>query len=130
MRLSTERLTRRLREMAEPTDPAGLAKVQAQDAYNVAAATIDNLLDNFPDPTWDPSRMDTWLIDTVSHWTICEDNWSLAEVGRKDWYKLEYSLLVRVPDLPMDLVTFARTEFNDLVERAVCSLLVAPFFVF
>ncbi|PBK81125.1 hypothetical protein ARMGADRAFT_1091544 [Armillaria gallica] len=105
----------------EPTDPAELAKVQAQDVYNVAAAVIDNLLDDFPNPTWDPSRMDTWLIDVVSHWTICEDNWSLAEVGHKDWYKLEYSLLIWVPNLPMDLVTFARTEFNDLVERATTS---------
>ncbi|KAK0238227.1 hypothetical protein EDD85DRAFT_790267 [Armillaria nabsnona] len=73
--------------MAQPTDPAELAKVQAQDAYNAAAAVIDKLLDIFPNPTWNSTRTDTWLID------------------------------VRVPDLPMDLVMFAHTEFNELVER-------------
>ncbi|PBK88607.1 hypothetical protein ARMGADRAFT_1084565 [Armillaria gallica] len=102
--------------MAEPTDPAKLTKVQAQDAYNAAAAAIDELLDDFPNPTWDPSRMNTWLIDAVSHWMICGDNWLLADIGYKDWYKLEYSLLVQVPDLPMDLVSFACTEFNDMLD--------------
>ncbi|KAK0215964.1 hypothetical protein EDD85DRAFT_962516 [Armillaria nabsnona] len=49
--------------MAQPTDPAELTKVQAQDAYNAAATTIDELLDIFPNPTWDSTRTDTWLID-------------------------------------------------------------------
>ncbi len=120
VKLSDARLTRRLREMAEPTDPQELAKVQAQDAYNTAAAAIDDLLDDFPNPTWDSTRMDTWLIDAVTLWSSGEKNWSPAGVVSKDWYKLEYSLIARVPDLPMDKVTFTRTEFNELVERAVC----------
>ncbi len=105
--------------MAEPTDPQELAKVQAQDAYNTAAAAIDDLLDDFPNPTWDSTRMDTWLIDAVSHWSSGEKNWSPAGIISKEWYKLEYSLIARVPDLLMDKVTFARTEFNELVKRAV-----------
>ncbi|PBK90677.1 hypothetical protein ARMGADRAFT_1082413 [Armillaria gallica] len=84
--------------MAEPTDPAELTKVQAQDAYNAAAAA---------------------LIDAVTHWSAGEKNWSLAGVVSKEWYKLEYSLIAWVPDLPMDKVTFARSEFNELVERAL-----------
>ncbi|PBK92552.1 hypothetical protein ARMGADRAFT_1080612 [Armillaria gallica] len=63
--------------------------------------------------------MDSWLIDVVSHWSTCEDNWSSAGVVSKEWYKLEYSLLARVPDLSMDKVKFARREFNELVERAL-----------
>ncbi|KAK0216730.1 hypothetical protein EDD85DRAFT_798164 [Armillaria nabsnona] len=102
-----------------PMDPQELAKVQAQDAYNTAASTIDDLLDDLPNPTWDSTRMDTWLIDVVNHWSTCEDNWSHAGVVSKEWYKLEYQLLERVPDLPMDLVKFARMEFNELVERAL-----------
>ncbi|PBK81665.1 hypothetical protein ARMGADRAFT_1091056 [Armillaria gallica] len=105
--------------MAEPTDPAELAKVQAQDAYNAAAATVDDLLDDFPNPTWDSTKMDTWLIDAVTHWSAGEKNWSPAGVVSKEWYKLEYSLIARVPDLPMDKVTFACSEFNELVERAL-----------
>ncbi|PBK85139.1 hypothetical protein ARMGADRAFT_1087811 [Armillaria gallica] len=105
--------------MAEPTDPAKLAKVQAQDAYNATAAALDDLLDNFPNTTWDSTKMDSWLIDVVSHWSTCEDNWSSAGVVSKEWYKLEYSLLARVPDLSMDKVKFAHREFNELVERAL-----------
>ncbi len=105
--------------MAEPTDPVELTKVQAQDLYNTTAVAIKDLLDDFPNSTWDSTRMDTWLIDAVTHWSSGEKNWSLAGVVSKEWYKLEYSLLARVPDLPMDKVTFARTEFNELVERAV-----------
>ncbi|PBK82427.1 hypothetical protein ARMGADRAFT_1090291 [Armillaria gallica] len=105
--------------MAEPTDPAELAKVQAQDMYNAAAIAIEDLLDDFPNPTWDSTRMDTWLIDTVSHLMTCEQYWLLAGVTSKAWYKLEYSLIMRVPDLAMDLVAFAHTEFNELVERAL-----------
>ncbi|KAK0215162.1 hypothetical protein EDD85DRAFT_962890 [Armillaria nabsnona] len=63
--------------------------------------------------------MDTWLIDAVTHWSTCEENWSAAGVGSKEWYKLEYSLIVRVPNLSMDKVTFACTEFNELVKRAL-----------
>ncbi|PBK94599.1 hypothetical protein ARMGADRAFT_1078483 [Armillaria gallica] len=63
--------------------------------------------------------MDSWLIDIVSHWLTCEDNWSSAGVVSKEWYKLEYSLLARVPNLSMDKVKFARREFNELVERAL-----------
>ncbi|PBK91217.1 hypothetical protein ARMGADRAFT_1082001 [Armillaria gallica] len=105
--------------MAEPTDPAKLAKVQAQDMYNAAAVAIEDLLDDFPNPTWNSTRMDTWLIDAVSHLTTCEQYWSPAGVTSKAWYKLEYSLITRVPDLSMDLVAFARTEFNALVERVL-----------
>ncbi len=101
--------------MAEPTDPQELTVVKAQDTYNSTAATIDDILDNFPNPTWDSTRMDTWLIDAVTHWSTCEANWSQAGVVSKEWYKLEYRLIARVPDLPMDKVTFARTEFNELV---------------
>ncbi|KAK0245028.1 hypothetical protein EDD85DRAFT_943404 [Armillaria nabsnona] len=102
--------------MAKPTDLQELAKVKAQDLYNAAASVIDDLLDNFPNPTWDSMRTDTWLIDVVSHWLTCEENWSHAGIVSKEWYKLEYSVLVWVPDLPMDLVTFAHTEFNELLD--------------
>ncbi|PBK95929.1 hypothetical protein ARMGADRAFT_1077439, partial [Armillaria gallica] len=105
--------------MAEPTDPQELAVVAAQDAYNAAAATIEDLLDDFPNPTWDSMKMDTWLIDAVTHWLTCEENWSTAGIASKEWYKLEYSLIARVPDLPMDKVAFARMEFNELVERGL-----------
>ncbi len=113
--------------MAEPTDPAEFAKVQAQDMYNATAVAIEDLLDDFPNPTWDSTKMDTWLIDAVSHLSICEKYWSPAGVTSKAWYKLEYSLITRVPDLAMDLVTFARTKFNELVERAVHLLPSASF---
>ncbi|KAK0236999.1 hypothetical protein EDD85DRAFT_952993 [Armillaria nabsnona] len=92
--------------MAEPTDPQELAKVQAQDLYNAAASSIDGLLDDFPNPTWDSMKMDTWLIDAVTHWSTCEENWSAAGVGSKEWYKLEYSLIARVPDLSMDKLDY------------------------
>ncbi|PBK91744.1 hypothetical protein ARMGADRAFT_1081904, partial [Armillaria gallica] len=105
--------------MAEPTDPVELAKVQAQDLYNAAAVAIEDLLDDFPNSTWDSTRMDTWLIDAVSHLATCEKYWSPVGVTSKAWYKLEYSLITRVPNLAMDLVAFARTEFNELVERAL-----------
>ncbi|PBK89133.1 hypothetical protein ARMGADRAFT_1084215 [Armillaria gallica] len=105
--------------MAEPTNPAKLAVVAAQDKYNAAAAVLDDLLDNFPNLTWDSMRIDTWITDAVSHWSTCEDNWSEAGVISKEWYKLEYSLLVRVPDLSMDKVKFAHREFNELVERVL-----------
>ncbi|KAK0236851.1 hypothetical protein EDD85DRAFT_952791 [Armillaria nabsnona] len=105
--------------MAEPTDPQELAKVQAQDLYNVAAIGIEDLLDDFPNPTWNSTKMDTWLIDAVSHLTTCEQNWSQAGVTSKAWYKLEYSLITRVPDLSMDLVVFSRLEFNELVGQAL-----------
>ncbi len=113
--------------MAEPTDPQELTVVKAQDTYNVAATAIDDLLDHFPNPTWDSMRMDTWLIDAVTHWSSGEDNWSPAGVISKEWYKLEYRLIARVPDLPMDKVTFARMEFNELVDRAVRGLLLFVF---
>ncbi len=116
--------------MAEPTDPQEFAVVKAQDAYNAAAAAIDDLLDDFPNPTWDSMRMDTWLIDAVTHWSSCDDNWSPAGVVSKEWYKLEYHLIVRVPDLPMDKVAYARMEFNELVERAVHLLFAVPFLAF
>ncbi|PBK80350.1 hypothetical protein ARMGADRAFT_1092316 [Armillaria gallica] len=105
--------------MAEPTNPAELAVVAAQDKYNAAAAVLNDLLDNFPNLTWDSSRIDTWITDAVSYWSTCEDNWSEAGVVSKEWYKLEYSLLVRVPDLSMDKVKFSHREFNELVERAL-----------
>ncbi|KAK0215300.1 hypothetical protein EDD85DRAFT_962779 [Armillaria nabsnona] len=105
--------------MAEPTDPAELARVQAQDLYNAAAIGIEDLLDDFPNPTWNSTKMDTWLIDTVSHLTACEQNWSQAGVTSKAWYKLEYSLITRVPDLPMDLVVFSCSEFNELVGQVL-----------
>ncbi|PBK79886.1 hypothetical protein ARMGADRAFT_1092665 [Armillaria gallica] len=105
--------------MAEPTDPVELAKVQAQDLYNATAVAIEDLLDDFPNPTWDSTRMDTWLIDAVAHLTTCEQYWSPAGVTSKAWYKLEYSLITRVPDLAMDLVALAHMEFNELVERAL-----------
>ncbi len=108
--------------MAEPTEPQEFALVQAQDMYNAAAVAIEDLLEDFPNPTWDSPRMDTWLIDAVSHLSTCEKYWSAAGVTSKAWYKLEYSLITRVPDLSMDLVAFARTEFNDLVEHMVCLL--------
>ena len=60
--------------MAEPTDPQEFAVVKAQDAYNAAAAAIDDLLDNFPHSTWNSTRMDTWLIDVANHWTTCEQS--------------------------------------------------------
>lgn len=130
VRLSAERLTHRLCEMAEPTDPVELAKVQAQDAYNATATTIDELLDDFPNPTWDSTRMDTWLIDALTHWLICEENWLLAGVVSKDWYKLEYSLIAWVPNLPMDKVACVHMEFNELVERAVYLLFAVSFLAF
>ncbi len=130
VKLSSDWLTQRLRAMAEPTDPQEFAVVKAQDAYNAAAATIDDLLDNFPNPTWDSTRMDTWLIDAVTHWSSGDDNWSLAGVVSKEWYKLEYRLIAWVPDLPMDKVAYARTEFNELVERAVRLLFAVPFLAF
>ncbi|KAK0244873.1 hypothetical protein EDD85DRAFT_946177 [Armillaria nabsnona] len=105
--------------MAEPTDPQELAKVQAQDLYNAAAIGIEDLLDDFPNPTWDSTRMDTWLIDTVSHLSMCEQYWSQVGITSKAWYKLEYSLIMRVPDLSMDLVAFGCTEFNELVEQVL-----------
>ncbi|KAK0221149.1 hypothetical protein EDD85DRAFT_796546 [Armillaria nabsnona] len=92
--------------MAELTDPQGLAKVQAQDLYNAAAAMIDSLLDDFPNPTWDSTKMDTWLIDAITHWLTCEENWSVAGIGSKEWYKLEYSLIAQVPDLSMDKLDY------------------------
>ncbi|PBK79357.1 hypothetical protein ARMGADRAFT_1093213 [Armillaria gallica] len=92
--------------MAEPTDPVELAKVQAQDLYNAAAIAIEDLLDDFPNSTWDSTRMDTWLIDAVSHLATCEKYWSPAGVTSKAWYKLEY-------------IAFTRTEFNELVKRAL-----------
>ncbi|KAK0222657.1 hypothetical protein EDD85DRAFT_796187 [Armillaria nabsnona] len=105
--------------MAQPTDPAELAKVQAQDLYNAVAVGIEDLLDDFPNPTWNSTKMDTWLIDAVSHLTTCEQNWLQAGVTSKAWYKLEYSLIMRVPDLSMDLVVFSRSEFNELVGWAL-----------
>ncbi|KAK0197661.1 hypothetical protein F5146DRAFT_1156390 [Armillaria mellea] len=105
--------------MAQPTDPQELAKVQAQDNYNTAADAIDALLDDFPESSWDSARMDTWLVDTVKHWTVCENNLSQAGVSRKEWYKSEYRLISQVPDLSMDLVASAREEFNSLVDRAL-----------
>ncbi len=113
--------------MADPTDPAKLTKAQAQDMYNAAAIAIEDLLDDFPNPTWDSAKMDTWLIDAVSHLTTCEKYWSSVGVTSKAWYKLEYSLITQVPDLAMDLVAFTHTEFNELVERVVCLLLIASF---
>ncbi len=130
VRLSSERLTQCLREMAKPTDPQELTVVKAQDVYNAAATVIDDLLDNFPNPTWDSTRMDTWLIDAVTHWSSCEDNWSLAGVVSKEWYKLEYCLIARVPNLPMDKVMFARTEFNELVDKALCGPLCCSLSLF
>ncbi len=124
VKLSDARLTRRLCAMAERTDPQELTVVKAQEAYNSAAAAIDDILDDFPNPSWDSIRMDTWLIDAVTHWSTCEENWSQAGIVSKEWYKLEYRLIARVPDLPMDKVTFARTEFNELVDRAVRGLLL------
>ncbi|PBK79424.1 hypothetical protein ARMGADRAFT_1093130 [Armillaria gallica] len=105
--------------MAEPMDPQELAVVAAQDTYNAAAAAIEDLLDDFPNPTWDSTKMDTWLIDAVTHWSTCEENWSMAGIASKEWYKLEYSLIARVPDLPMDKVAFACMEFNELVEQVL-----------
>ncbi len=113
--------------MADPTDPAELVKAQAQDMYNAAAVAFEDLLDDFPNPTWDSAKMDTWLIDAISHLTTCKKYWLSAGVTSKAWYKLEYSLITRVPDLAMDLVAFVRTEFNELVERAVHLLLIASF---
>ncbi|PBK91805.1 hypothetical protein ARMGADRAFT_1081221 [Armillaria gallica] len=92
--------------MAEPTDPVELAKVQAQDLYNATAIAIEDLLDDFPNSTWDSTRMDTWLIDAVSHLATCEKYWSPAGVTSKAWYKLKY-------------IAFARTEFNELVKQAL-----------
>ncbi len=116
VRLSYKCITCRLHEMAEPTDPQELTVVKAQDAYNSSASSIEDLLDNFPNPTWDSTWMDTWLINTLTHWSICEENWSPAGIVSKDWYKLEYSLIAWVPDLPMDKVTYVHMEFNELVE--------------
>ncbi len=116
--------------MAEPTDPQELAIVQAQDMYNAAAVAIEDLPEDFPNPTWDSPRMDTWLIDAVSHLTTCEKYWSSVGVTSKAWYKLEYSLIMRVPDLSMDLVAFAHMEFNELVKRAVCLLASTSFIPF
>ncbi|KAK0216722.1 hypothetical protein EDD85DRAFT_798158 [Armillaria nabsnona] len=96
--------------MAKPTDPAELAKVQAQDLYNATAVGIEDLLDDFPNPTWDTMRMDTWVIDTVTHWSNCKGNWSPTSIGSKDWYKLEYSLIARVPNLPMDKTLAKRSK--------------------
>ncbi|PBK93332.1 hypothetical protein ARMGADRAFT_1079675 [Armillaria gallica] len=53
--------------MAEPTNPAELAVVAAQDRYNAAAAMIDNLLDNFPNLTWDSMSIDTWITDILNY---------------------------------------------------------------
>ncbi|PBK85243.1 hypothetical protein ARMGADRAFT_1087698 [Armillaria gallica] len=55
--------------MAKPTDPQELTIIKAQDAYNAAAAAIEELLDDVPNPTWDSSRMDTWLINAITHWS-------------------------------------------------------------
>ncbi|KAK0224837.1 hypothetical protein EDD85DRAFT_795516 [Armillaria nabsnona] len=119
VKLSYAFLVHCLQGMAEPTDPQELAKVQAQDLYNAAAVGIEDLLDDFPNPTWNSTKMDTWLIDAVSHLTTCEQNWSQAGVTSKAWYKLEYSLITRVPNLSMDLVVFSRSEFNELVGRVL-----------
>ncbi|KAK0184129.1 hypothetical protein F5146DRAFT_1145771 [Armillaria mellea] len=97
VKLSYSQLTRRLRQMAESTDPN---KVAALKAYDGASHAISELQDNLPDVD-DEGSVDAWVTKAHQHWQIAVKNWKSA--GVLDESGLQTAML----------------EYNALAERAM-----------
>ncbi len=115
MRLSADRLTRRLREMAEPTDPAELAALQA---YDDAYSKLVVLQENLPDADAE-GAVNAWVLNVHSLWKILRLNWARAGISSRAWRGVETTLVETLPNIHEDSISVAFVEYNELVARAV-----------
>ncbi len=115
VKLSDARLTRRLRKMAEPTDPAEAAALKAYD--NVYSKLLV-LQDNLPDLDTD-GAVDAWVLNVHSLWQIVRATWARAGISSRAWCGVETTLVETLPNIHEDSITVAFTEYNELVGHAV-----------
>ncbi len=121
VRLSSERLTRCLRTMAEPPvikDAAAL-RHEALSSYEVTAALLQHKIEFPPDIDSTSKDVDEWIADTYVQWLICSNFWREAGIKRHDWNDVEYALLARLPSVDKSLLDESCRKFNELVHHAV-----------
>ncbi|KAK0421584.1 hypothetical protein EV421DRAFT_1747224 [Armillaria borealis] len=119
VKLSYERLTRRLREMAEPSTVKDTAALQhgALSTYEAAAALLQHKAGFAPDNRT-PHAVDEWISDAYVQWALCDEFWKPAEIKKKVWNDLEYAVLEKVARVDQDDVSWAASDFNELALRA------------
>ncbi len=115
MKLSDARLIRRLRSMAEPTDPA---EVAALKAYDDAYSKLVDLQENLPDADAE-GAVDAWVLNLHALWKILRLNWARAGISSRAWRGVETTLVETLPNIHEDSITMAFVEYNELVARAV-----------
>ncbi len=124
MRLSSERLSRRLHEMAEPSvvkDAAAL-KHEALSSYEAAAALLQHKVDFPPNKDSTSKDVDEWISDAYLQWVICSNFWRPAGIKKAAWNDVEYSLLACLALVNRELLDDSGRRFNELVHHAVCLL--------
>lgn len=115
VKLSDARLTRRLRSMAEPTDPAEVATLKA---YNDTYSKLVDLQENLPDADVE-GAVDAWVLNLHALWKILRLNWARAGISSRAWRGVETTLVETLPNIHEDSITMAFVEYNELVARAV-----------
>ncbi len=121
VRLSSERLTRRLREMAEPSvvKDASALKHEALSSYETATALLQHKVDFPPDKDSTSKVVDEWISDAYLQWVICSNFWRPTGIKKAAWDDVEYSLLACLPLVNRELLDDSGGRFNELVHRAV-----------
>ncbi|PBK80942.1 hypothetical protein ARMGADRAFT_1091692 [Armillaria gallica] len=100
--------------MAEPTDPAELAALQA---YNDAFRKLVDLQEHLPD-TDTEGAVDAWVLNVHSLWQVVRTNWAKAGINSRAWRGVETTLVETLPNIQEDSITIAFVEYNELVARA------------
>ncbi|SJL08191.1 uncharacterized protein ARMOST_11554 [Armillaria ostoyae] len=101
--------------MAEPTDPAALA---ALEAYDDASHALSDLQDNLPDPDLE-GAVDAWVTNAQLQWQIAARNWEAAGVTDRAWRRVEQTFMKILPEVREKSLRTAFVEYNELAERAM-----------
>ncbi len=101
--------------MAEPTDPAEVAALQA---YDNAYGKLVDLQENLPDADVE-GAVDAWVLNVHSLWKILRLNWARAGISSRAWRGVETTLVETLPNIHEDGISVAFVEYNELVARVV-----------
>ncbi|KAK0479264.1 hypothetical protein IW261DRAFT_1564632 [Armillaria novae-zelandiae] len=113
--------------MCEPViqqDPA-ILRAEADRCYVDAALQLEDLV-RLPPPHQHSPKIDTWLVDVLAQWGICQSNHKLAGITKSVFHKLEYSVIMAVARVDLEWVKKSRLVFNELGKLTGSRLLLSP----
>ncbi len=117
MRLSAERLARRLRKMAEPSVAKNTAvlKHEALSSYEAAVVLLQHKVEFPPDGDSTSQVIDEWIDEVYLQWAICSNFWRPTGIKKVAWNDAEYALLACLPLLNREHIDESGGRFNELV---------------